>query len=176
MVSTLQRMRVWRPLLSVKKKQVLQWLSYKKLNYFQDPTNESCQFLRGKMRKELLPFLSVSFGKQIAENLFCLGEESKEIKEYFQNLNRPILEKIEKQEEVDQLDLNPFLPLPPLQLKYLLKEWLSREKRCLSRHIIDGIVLSVSQSTSKKKFMTKECEFQVQKGHLFLKKRDDHSL
>jgi tRNA(Ile)-lysidine synthase len=168
-VSTLKQMQIWRPFLSAQKKQLLQWLSQKKLSYFRDLTNESSQFLRGKMRQEMVPFLSASFGKQIGENLSRLSDESKEIKEYFLNLNKPILEKIEKRGQVDLLNLNPFLPLSILQLKYLIKEWLNREKRTLSRQIIDQIALALCESGSKKKFIAKGCEFLVDKGHLFFK-------
>jgi tRNA(Ile)-lysidine synthase len=168
--SLFQEMQIWRPLLSVRKSQVLEWLSEKNLDYFQDPTNSNPRFLRGKMREEMLPFLCTSFGKEIVENLCRLGDESKEIKDYFSNLNQSILAKIQKTSKGDQLDLNPFLPMAALQLKYLLKEWLTREKKTFSRQIVEGIVLALRDRASKKRFISKECEFQIERGYLYFSK------
>jgi tRNA(Ile)-lysidine synthase len=171
MASLFQEMQIWRPLLGVKKKQILEWLSQKNLNYFQDPTNFSLKFLRGKMREGILPHLSASFGKQVAGNLCRLGEESKEIKDYFFNLNKPIMGRVQKRGKEDHLDLTPFLPLPALQLRYLLKEWMHREKVVFSRQMIDGIVLALCDCVPRKKFISKEGEFRIESGHLcFFKK------
>ncbi len=163
-------MTIWRPLLFIEKKGILQWLSKRNLNYFLDSTNRDKRFLRGKMREEMFPYLTASFGKQIAANLRRLGEESKEVKEYFHKLNRPILAGIEKQPNRDYLNLNPYLPMPSLQLKYLLKGWLEQEGMTLSRQIIEGIAMALIENSSQKKFCSKEGEFHVDKGYLYFYK------
>jgi tRNA(Ile)-lysidine synthase len=157
----LQGMQVWRPLLCAGKSEILAWLEQNNLGYFVDPTNRDGRFLRGKMREELLPFLNASFGKQIGANLCRLGEESKEIKEYFRRLNHPILSCIDK----GSLNLNPYLPLPVIQLKYLVKEWLEREGVTMSRQIVEGVANALNQSSGKK-FCSNEGEFHVDKGFL----------
>ena len=164
--ASIRGMALWRPLLSVTKAEVLEWLSQKNLTFFQDPTNLSPQFLRGRMRGEMLPALAAMFGKQVSSNLCRLGEESKEIKEYFSEVNREILTKTGKA----CLDLNPFLPIPALQLKYLLKEWM--KEVTVSRQILEGIACALQERGARKKFATKEGEFQIEKGVLFYNSSD----
>jgi tRNA(Ile)-lysidine synthase len=165
--SLVHDMKIWRPLLFVEKKDILTWLSKRNLNYFTDPTNSQTRFLRGKMRKEMVPFLSTSFGKQVCANLCRLGEESKEIKGYFLKLNRPILADIERQLNRHSLNLNPYLPMPLIQLKYLLKGWLEQEAVTLSRQIIEGIAIALNETSSQKKFYSKDGEFHIDKGYLY---------
>jgi tRNA(Ile)-lysidine synthase len=158
--STLLGMRIWRPLFHTPKKKVLEWLFQKELPYFQDPTNKSSRFLRGRMREEMIPGLEGSFGKQIASNLCLLGEESKEVREHFAELNQPILEGIEE----GRLDLNPFLPKPTLQLKYLLKEWMRREQASFSREVFDTAAEAIQQRLPQKTFLSRQGRLFVNKG------------
>ena len=164
--STLLGMRIWRPLLHVPKKKVLEWLTQHRLPYFQDPTNKSTRFLRGRMREEMIPELEACFGKQIASNLCLLGEESREVREYFTELNQPILETIEE----GRLDLNPFLPLASLQLKYLLKEWMRREQVTFSREVLAAAVEAAQQQLSQKTFLSGQGRLFVDKGIIFFHK------
>lgn len=159
--SQMREMQVWRPLLAFHKREILDWLSKKRLNYFQDPTNSSDRFLRGRMREEMIPLLRTSFGKEIAPNLCRLGEESREIRDYFCALNRPILDRLV---ESRSLDLNPFLPMSPIQLKYLLKEWMRKEGATFSKHILDGVVAAVLSRASGKKFQSKGYVFSIRSG------------
>ncbi len=168
---TLERMQVWRPLLFTEKKEILHWLSKRNLNYFDDSTNLSLKFLRGKMREELFPMITASFGKKIAANLCRLGEEAKELKKYFQDLNRPILESISG----DRLDLTAVLPMPAIRLKFLLKGWLEQEKISLSREIIEGIVGALNQGAPQKKFYCKEGEFNINNGCVWFYKKINYN-
>ena len=153
--SQLCGMRVWRPLLSFRKREILEWLGQKNLAYFQDPTNFSKKFLRGRMREEMIPLLQTSFGKEVSSNLYRLGEESREVREYFSALNKPIIAGIQREPEMTRLDLNPFFPLPSLQLKYFLMEWMKNERAAFSRQILEGIVKALVERSPRKKFQSK---------------------
>ncbi len=166
--SQLCGMRVWRPLLPIRKSQVLDWLAQKNLAYFQDPTNFSKRFLRGRMREEMIPLLQTSFGKEVSSNLCRLGEESKEVREHFSVLNRPIIASVQRGSEMSSLDLNPFFPLPSLQLKYLLIEWMKNERAAFSRQILDGIVKALIERSPKKKFQSKAGTCMIGNGIIFL--------
>lgn len=159
--TALGRMKVWRPLLHTKKSEILAWLADKNLTYFEDVTNRDERFLRGKMRETIFPAMAASFGKEISGNLCRLGEESQEIKAYFQEINRPILESF-------QGNLAPFLPMPQLQLKFFLRAWMEQEKVTLSRQIVDGIVESLNENRSKRKFIFKYGEISIEKGRISL--------
>lgn len=158
-----QGMRIWRPLISIPKKKILEWLEQKNLSYFVDPTNVSCHNLRGKMRQDILPQLATSFGKEIASNLCRLGEESKELKDYFSHLNAPILASVKN----GSLDLRPFLPLPQVQLRFLLKDWFKQEKFSFSHQIIEGMIDAVG-GTEKKRFVIGKGEVQIGKGLILI--------
>lgn len=70
---------LWRPLLKISKQEILDWLKIKKIPFFVDPTNLSSSFLRGRMRRELLPLLSQVFGKQIDSSLWRLSSAAYEL-------------------------------------------------------------------------------------------------
>lgn len=164
-------MNIWRPLLGVSKKTVLEWLERRNISFIEDPTNVSMLNLRGRMRKEILPFLKNSFRKEISNNLCWLAEESQQLKEYFSALNAPILDAIKRQECHLCLDLNPFLPMPALQLKYLIKELFHVEGCVLSRQLMENIVEALLEGEGGKKFITQKMHFQVEHGFLYLNKR-----
>ena len=162
--TALEGMQIWRPLLGVRKKNAIQWLEERQLPYLCDPTNESSRFLRGRMRQELLPTLTQAFGKEVSLNLCHLGQQAQELKEYFSSLNAPLLNLARRDGDRVVLDLSPHLPLPSLQLKYLLKEWFSSAQRTPSRQILEGIVDSISSNGEPKRFCFQECTIVVHCG------------
>lgn len=132
----MQGMRILRPLLSYPKEKIFDFLKRKGISYFSDPTNLDPSFLRGRMRSEMLPFLQNSFGKNIGKNLCLFADETREVVAYFSSLNRSFLEG--GREGV--LDLKEKLPLPEIQLRYLLREWLERQNLVFSRSILHSAV------------------------------------
>ena len=81
-VCNLMGMKVWRPLLTVRKKELTAFLSNRAMIGFQDSTNDDPRFLRARLRQTLLPDLSASFGKEIVSNLVLLSDRAYELKEY----------------------------------------------------------------------------------------------
>lgn len=126
--SELYAMNILRPLLCTHKKTLLSWLRNRQIAYFEDVTNRDPRYLRARMREHLIPLLEESFGKRIAKNLCQLGEEAEDLRNYFLELNAPLLRQGIHQ---GSIDVEPYLPLSRVQLRFLLKEW--------ARHI--GIVL-----------------------------------
>ena len=82
-VSQFENLVIFRPLLDVKKKEILDFLKIKGISYFVDETNDDPKFLRGKMRTTILPFLSDHFGKDICDTLSCASKEAQELGDYF---------------------------------------------------------------------------------------------
>ncbi|MFP4460595.1 MAG: tRNA lysidine(34) synthetase TilS, partial [Thermotogota bacterium] len=58
-----------RPLLSYFKEEIMCYTREKDLHYFQDHTNEDTQFLRNRIRHNLIPFLKNEFGDEIQQVL-----------------------------------------------------------------------------------------------------------
>ncbi|MES2121238.1 MAG: tRNA lysidine(34) synthetase TilS [Chlamydiota bacterium] len=155
----LEGMRIWRPLLSIRKADLVAWLERRDLSFIDDPTNYSSQFLRGRMRREMLPQLAQSFGKEIVGNLCSLSQQSHEVKAHFAELNQPILSKVQE----GNLDLSAHPPLPVLQIKYLIKELFFAEGITVSRQIMEGIAEALSSGGNKKKFRVKDVLIVVEK-------------
>lgn len=161
--SEVEGMTLWRPLLCIPKKKLVSWISRKKISYLVDPTNDSPEFLRGRMRQKILPFLSNAFGKQIGENLCFLGKEAQQLKEFFACLNQPILETVVYEEEGGKLDLAPYLSLPLFQIKYLVKECLDRLNARVSRQMLDEIAKGLQEGSGSRQFFTKNAKILVKK-------------
>jgi tRNA(Ile)-lysidine synthetase-like protein len=81
---------VWRPLLEVRKKEILQFLDERGLVPLYDRTNDDPRFLRARMRKTLIPELGAAFGKEVVPNLAVLSSRAYELKEYLDRKVRTI--------------------------------------------------------------------------------------
>ena len=81
-ISSLEGMPIWRPLLKIKKKELFRFLEKRQLQPFFDSTNFDPLYLRARLRKETLPFLQDSFGKNVMENLCHLSERAHELRRY----------------------------------------------------------------------------------------------
>ncbi len=158
--SSYRGMTLYRPLLSFHKQEMIRWLEERSLSFFDDPTNRSPTFLRARMRQEILPYLTQSFGKEIASNLCRLGEEAGEVSAYFDALNASLLRQIDQ----DRLDLTPFLPLPRLQVEFLFRRWLQREGITLSRVQLKGAVEAALSLPRSAQFCTRLGGFEIKKG------------
>lgn len=121
-VSTLQGMQVLRPLLSISKEEIYQFLRERELSWIEDPTNSAKELLRGRMRSTLIPLLEEHFGKEIQENLFLLGKRSEELNDYLKTRMDPLLRLIKKGPFGRWLDCN--ILLHPLEKRQLLLQFI----------------------------------------------------
>ena len=145
-VSVRKGMAIWRPLLTAPEEEILQWLQQKNLGYLEDRTNEDPAYLRGRMRKNIFPWLAAQFGKEIAENLRHLGSSAQELKKYLESRTSHLHQAIERSEREDSIDLNPFFPCEPLELKSFLKSWLN-----LSRTELEILYRLLQEDASARK-------------------------
>lgn len=81
-VANLEGMPVWRPLLTVHKSHIHEFLAARQIQPLLDPTNQDPRFLRTRMRQQSIPQLRASFGKEIAGNLALLSERAFELQKY----------------------------------------------------------------------------------------------
>jgi tRNA(Ile)-lysidine synthetase-like protein len=73
---------VLRPLLTIKKADLLSYLHARGLQFFDDPTNHDTTFLRGRMREVIFPFLRQSFGKEFGNSLLRVAEEAAALEQF----------------------------------------------------------------------------------------------
>ncbi len=137
-VTALEKMQIWRPLLSAKKKELTAYLERRGLSYFTDITNTSPRFLRGRMRTELLPLLAKGFGKEIIDNFCHLGRAAESLKSYFIKKISGHLEKVVVGEQESYWDIPQ--DIEEIELQFLLKEWFTRENILASREVMNTLV------------------------------------
>ncbi len=152
--SEIQGMRVCRPLLSVRKKALIAYLETKGISYFEDRTNHDPRFLRARTREQLFPFLSEWLGKECRQNLVHLAKGAQELRSYFYTRLGHLLP------QAGDLDLSKA-ELHPLEMEFLLREWLGRQGYVLSRSSLQGVITALLQRTTRK-FPIKEKKGWVQ--------------
>ncbi len=81
-VGEVEGLPIWRPLLTVKRSEIVRFIEKRKLIPLDDPTNRDPKYLRARMREKILPALNEAFGKEIGNNLLCLAERGAELKRY----------------------------------------------------------------------------------------------
>ena len=131
---------LWRPLLTVTKKQILSFLEKMNLKGFDDITNRDTKFLRARMREELLPYLSNLFGKEISSGLCYLGQESKELIQYLNDQVAPFLSLAVRGPFGSLLDMSGHLPCPVFEIKHLIRLYFKEEGVSLSRESLEKAV------------------------------------
>jgi len=131
-VTELNGMKIWRPLLCFEKNEIVSFLEKRALSYFIDSTNLNPMYLRGKMRTEILPLLTESFGKKITDNLFFHRERSEELKAY-----------LDWKVSHTPLHRGPLgfygslIGLERIEARHLLQIWAFQEKLSFSRFEIE---------------------------------------
>jgi tRNA(Ile)-lysidine synthase len=160
------KMPIWRPLLPVSKKDLLQWLEKKELVALSDPTNGDGRFLRGRMRTELLPLLEEKFGKGVASNLCWLSRRAEELSSYFSRKLADYFFSIKKTSGGIHWDLSSG-GLEKIEWEYLVKEWLDQQRLTVSREMLEEISVCLMEKKPKREFSLKKGVLLIDRGHLF---------
>ncbi|MFZ2975193.1 MAG: tRNA lysidine(34) synthetase TilS [Candidatus Moraniibacteriota bacterium] len=93
--------KIIRPLLSVSRKEILEYLQERNLTYMTDKTNAQNLYLRNKIRNKLIPSLEKDFNPKIKETIFdslvSISEDSEYLeKTALKNSNSLEIKKLEK--------------------------------------------------------------------------------
>ncbi len=88
-----------RPLLLIRKSEILSWLEAEDISFFEDPTNLDTSFTRARLRHEIIPWLSSHFGKDVTRSLCQLAGDAS----LFKN---ELLSKVQK--NLDEVIEGPF--------------------------------------------------------------------
>jgi tRNA(Ile)-lysidine synthase len=137
-ISTRYGMEIHRPLLCLRKKEILEWLTEREMPYFFDKTNEDERYLRARFRKRIIPGLEKDFGKEIGSNLYRLGETMQKVWGYISKNIAPFVDRIKQEERF--ICLEPPFPSEPIELELLLKEMGKRAQITFSRAEIERMI------------------------------------
>lgn len=135
-VSKIGTLNIWRPLLGVSKNAILDWLQADQIIPFSDYTNLDPKFLRARFRTQIIPDLSQQFGKEIANNLWHIGQESQELSEFLNEVLGDSLRKIEVGKLGVFLDLTEEDIQSAFAIKYIIKQFGIKGGCLLSRQMI----------------------------------------
>jgi tRNA(Ile)-lysidine synthase len=82
--------KIVRPLIDVSKKQILDYLDKSHLPYITDISNADTQYLRNRIRHDLIPFLQASYNLSIKQTLNQLADITRTEEEWIDNLITPL--------------------------------------------------------------------------------------
>ena len=85
-----------RPLLSVKKDEILTYLKKKNISYCIDPTNKETKFFRNKIRLELLPLLSKQYNRNIKKLLTNMADNISTDYSYLESQSQKLFTRLAK--------------------------------------------------------------------------------
>lgn len=169
-ISHIENMVVWRPLLSASKQEILAWLQKKQSPYLEDSTNLDPQFLRGRMRKEIIPYLSQAFGKRVEGNLRELALVAEQWDRYLHQKTAYCWQGVQESVSGISWDISPYLPMDLLEVQYLLKELAQAYQLMLSRPVLVQIAKSLLEKSGPKSFFGAHKQITVKGGCLFIEK------
>jgi len=86
--------KIVRPFIGLLRHEIMDYLAAKKLEYVTDTSNEDTQFLRNKVRRELIPLLKKSYNPRIIETLNRLSSIIRSDEEWIEDIIFPLYEDI----------------------------------------------------------------------------------
>lgn len=161
--------RFLRPLLAFPKKELVDWLKVRGHSYFKDSTNEDTYFLRARLRKILIPFMSKCFGKEIVNPLAEIAKESIRLQEYLERKSKSLAIKEERQGNL--LCVHFSKDADSYELYFLVRKYALVEGFCLPKEMITKIVsLLMEKGAAPKEFIFKIGKVSVKKRTLLFEK------
>jgi len=167
--TTVEGVTLFRPLLQVSKKEITTYLMERGVNYFQDPTNSDPRFLRGRMREELLPLLSESFGKQVSTSLCRLGAAAAELGAFLDSLLEPYRQQVIRQNEEVVLNLIPQWPTTSFLWKAIIRDFFDKQRVALSSATLTTIIFHLQKKNKMKTLRVGKCQVVLDRGVIRLK-------
>lgn len=167
---------LWRPFLDIPKSVLLEWLDIKRHSFFTDATNFDTKFLRSRMRLDMLPNLKKSFGKEIEQNLCCIGKDSQEIHALLSKNLQPLLDSIEISKAGSFLDLSKTCPSTSLEVKFLINR-LCQDYSCRpSRSLLESVAEHILSGAGNKLFYVGDQELFIDRKRIFIRIQNDLDL
>ena len=158
-----------RPLLTIRKEAILQYLTGRGIRYICDATNEDPHFLRGRMRVEIFPDLEKKFGKNVENSLCRLASEALELKEYFKEKLKPIFGTCVKSPFGLHVDLNALDS--SFEIKWFINELFKSQEIPLSCPLLHTAASLLYKRKANRKIETGGLHVYIDRGHLFIVKK-----
>ncbi len=117
--SALGSLKVFRPLLGVWRREIDAWLKEHRIRWREDATNESDAHTRNRVRRQILPLMAKSLGREVKPALWRAAELLGAEEDWIESLMRPAISSLEAELEVRSLRDEPVA-----KQRRMLKAWL----------------------------------------------------
>lgn len=166
--TSINGIRVWRPLLNLSKKEIYTFLDAINVCPFEDASNQDERFMRARMRKSMIPWLNKTFGKNVQSALINLSEEMQEVKEFFEHRSDALLTNTVHGPFGAFLDLQNLLPGTLLEIKHLLRSFCESHAICLSRIQYQLCAESLQKNAANQRYENGKKILFIDRKRLFL--------
>jgi tRNA(Ile)-lysidine synthase len=161
---------LWRPLLPIRKAELLIYLNRKKLEPFDDWTNFDLRYLRPRMRQKIFPELEKQFGKGIGRNFHRLGLLFQEIAQYLDEKKEEIMQKLVQGPFGAYLEHPSKYPV--LEMRYFLEEMARASHAHLSQDSCEILLRLIAINAPKAEIWAGPLTYILNKDYLFLLKKE----
>ena len=144
-----------RPLLSVRRDEVLDYLRTRSIPYREDPSNLKPLYRRNRLRQEVVPLLTSHYNPRLVETLCRSAELLREEQEFLIAQSTEVLSKLQMDSPPSGIALNlpGYLSLHRALQRVVLREAILRVRGDLVgityRHLEDALELIISRRTGK---------------------------
>lgn len=166
-VSSFLGMKVIRPLLKCTKEDLKQFLVDQNITWIEDYTNSDVNYLRARMRHELIPFLEQSFQKSIKKNLIHLGSYASKLEDYLRTKTKQYENNLIKGPFGYCIDFKNK-DIHPIECEYIVRDLLKSLGFFLSRDQMTKILEALENNGFNKLFKNKSFQLVVDDGRVFI--------
>jgi tRNA(Ile)-lysidine synthase len=154
-VVNIEGLKLHRPLLSVKKNEILNWLEENHITFFEDPTNFDESNLRSRMRTQILPALSKFFGKEISSNLTKLARDISELDQFVSAFLEEEKKYFLKKERGGEFSLERLISNPAFLRPFIVKAFFDFFYLSISDFVVKEICDHALKKSKKKRINLK---------------------
>lgn len=165
---------LWRPFLSVTKKELRTFAVQQQITYFEDESNTSTQFQRNRLRHQILPM----FEKENPSVIDSLSRLNKQLRKEREMLSELLLEKLEKSfcPNTQCFDLNQWAAQYHTGFIWVIAEQMTKTKGIVwSKGAIQQLQSLVNTTAGTQSFEYKGYLFLREYHQLLIKKCNDKS-
>lgn len=163
-VSNYHGVPCYRPLLHLHKVLMLDILHRSSISYVDDYTNRDLQFLRNRIREEMIPHLETLLGKQIRSNLLTYSQDALELTDWLMEQGQKLFESMTCDSQgVSTFALDPQYLEQAFLVKFVLREFFSRCGLSVSRGTIATIYQHLLKRSSDTQIRVKDKRVHIRK-------------
>lgn len=156
-----------RPLLEINKSEIISYLDKNEIKYLIDPSNDSFEFLRNRIRHSVIPSLK-SCDQRFDGNFLRTLNNLKESEEFLENITKETFKYIsEYKNEIYQIDLQKFFILDEFLQKRIIFYWLYKTN--IRFNLTENFLNEIIRFLANKKSLNHKIhnEFYIEKKQLY---------